>query len=381
MTKVVFCYPLANGYITACWRALACQAGIDLSIVSFSSRKEDNIGFPSRIMEGLDHHPLIPEDKENPGKVAALIENLNPDVLFISGWHYRSYRALYSNRRLAHVPIVLLMDNPFRGDLRQFVGKYVLSRILQRVSFLFVTGERSHQLARYWGVPREKIVRGCVSVDYAVLTALCDERAERGAWPRSFLFVGRYVEEKALDVLVNAYRIYRDECQDPWSLRCAGTGPYAHLLKTVSGIEDLGFMDPEDLRACWLDAGCFVISSRFDPWPLVIVEACAAGLPVIATDVCGSTVENVRHLFNGYIASTADARQIADGMAHIHARYAELPEMGHRSRHFAAAYSADMWAERVMEMLRRIKLGRGSCSPNVHAGMVASGKLKMDVSR
>lgn len=359
-TKVVFCYPLVNGYIAACWRALASDAGIDLSIISFSSQKKDNIGFTADVMHGLDHRLLEPDDKNDAKKVARLVEEMDPDMLFVSGWRYRAFRKLYSNRALAKVPIGMLMDNQFRGDLRQFAGRYLLSRILRRISILFVTGERSHQLARYWAVPEEKIVRGCVSVDYGSLSPLLAQRIESGAWPKSFLYVGRYVREKALDVLVEAYKIYRDESPDPWPLRCAGTGPDAALLKGMPGIEDLGFVPPDKLGTHWANAGCLVLASRFDPWPLVVVEAAAAGLPIIATDTCGSTVENVRHLFNGYIAAKSDARQIADGMKYLHAHHADLPEMGHSSQQFAAAYSAEMWAERVRAMLVRAAAGKGA---------------------
>lgn len=350
-TKVVFCYPIVNGYIAACWRELASDPRIDLSIISFASQKTDSVGFHTSIMCGLDHHLLEPKSKRDPKKVARLVEELNPDMLFVSGWAYPAFRKLYLDSALAKVPIAMLMDNQFRGDLRQMAGRYLLHRVLRRINCLFVTGERSHQLARYWAVPEEKIVRGCVSVDYASLSPLLAQRIENGIWPKSFLYVGRYVREKSLDVLVEAYKIYRDECLDPWPLRCAGMGPESDLLKAVPGIEDLGFVAPEQLGRHWVNAGCFVLASRFDPWPLVVVEAGAAGLPIIATDICGSTVENVHHLFNGYIAPTSDARQIANGMKYMHTHHSSLLDMGRSSQQFAAAYSAEIWAKRVKEII------------------------------
>lgn len=351
MTKIVFCYPIVNGYIAACWRALAKQDGVDLSVVSFAPDKKDNVAFSSDVMKGLDHHVVPAEQRTNADEVAALVRSLKPDALFVSGWHNAAFRKLYTDRMLADVPIALVMDNPFRGDLRQFIGRHVLARLLRRVRYLFVTGERAHQLGRYWNVPREKIVRGCVSVDYSALAPQLERRLADGAWPKSFLFVGRYVPEKALDALVEGYRLYRREHEDPWPLKCAGTGPDAALLQGEPGIEDLGFVDPELLQVHWKEAGCFVITSRFDPWPLVVVEACAAGLPVVATDACGSTVENVRDLHNGFIAPEPDPGHVAAALSKAHLHHSDLPAMGRRSQQFAEAYSAEAWCTRAMEMV------------------------------
>ena len=51
-------------------------------------------------------------------------------------------------------------------------------------------------------------------VDYASLSPLYQRRVEQpGGWPRQFLFVGRYVEDKAIDVLIEAYAQYRAACE------------------------------------------------------------------------------------------------------------------------------------------------------------------------
>ena len=47
-------------------------------------------------------------------------------------------------------------------------------------------------------------------------------------------------------------------------------------------------------------AGCFVLTSIFEPWGLVIQEAAASGLPIIATDICGAAPHLVINNYNGY---------------------------------------------------------------------------------
>ena len=102
----------------------------------------------------------------------------------------------------------------------------------------------------------------------------------------------------------------------------------------------------------WAEAGVFVLPSRFDPWPLALVEAAAAGLPVICSDACGSAVEIVRSGYNGVRVADENTEALASALARIHDTHDALPEWGRRAQQFAMPYSAEQWAERWARMLR-----------------------------
>lgn len=362
--RVVFCYPLVNPYMAACWRELAQQPSIDLFVIGFQSGSTDMVAFTSDIMNGVPSRLLAGNERSDPYLTADLVAEYCPDVLFISGWSEPPFKNLYFDKRLINIPKILMMDNQLRRDFRQLVGSIILKPLLNRVDRVFVTGERSWQFARYLGISESRIYRGVVSVDYRSLSSIYDERiANLSRWPKTFFFAGRYHERKALDVLVDAYVRYRSNHADPWQLITAGMGPMAHILSDVEGVRDLGFVHPGEMRKCWREAGVFVIPSRFDAWPLVIVEAAATGLPVIATESCGSTVENVRHLFNGYLVPTGDATRLANALAWMHDNYERLPTFGARSRQLAAAYGTDIWVDRVVEIIGSLT----GCYPLVKA--------------
>jgi len=101
----------------------------------------------------------------------------------------------------------------------------------------------------------------------------------------------------------------------------------------------------------WRNAGAFILPSRFDPWPLALVEAAAAGLPIVCTDVCGSAVEVIRSYYNGLIIPSENPEALAKALLIIHERYEELPIWGKRSQELAAAYAADIWATRWRELV------------------------------
>lgn len=353
--RVVVCYTLVNGYMAACWRELAQRDDIELFVIGFASGRSDLVAFPADIMDGVPSLLLTEEERANPEIIGRVIVDAKPNILFISGWFHKGYRKLFSNPRLRDTRIVLMMDNQFRGDWRQFFGRFVLRRLMRRVSCVFVTGDRSFQFARYMGIDSRRIQKGVVSVDHKSLSSLFDERLTRpGGWPKSFLFVGRYHERKGIDILVEGYRLYRERVTDPWPLRTAGMGPLAAILAHKNGIQDLGFVAPSAMREVWRDAGAFVLPSRYDAWPLVNVEAAAAGLPVVCTDVCGSSVETVSHRYTGLVIPSEDPGALANALLWIHRHYKDLPEMGRRGRELAGAYSAQVWADRVEEIVHSI---------------------------
>jgi glycosyltransferase involved in cell wall biosynthesis len=129
-------------------------------------------------------------------------------------------------------------------------------------------------------------------------------------------------------------------------------GPLAADLDGIAGVTDLGFVQPNEMPARWQAAGAFVIPSLFDPWPLALVEAASAGLPIIASEACGSSVEVLRQDFNGLRVPTGDARALAAAMLTMHHRQKDLPLWGERARGLAAPYSAETWSQRWEGHLR-----------------------------
>jgi glycosyltransferase involved in cell wall biosynthesis len=143
---------------------------------------------------------------------------------------------------------------------------------------------------------------------------------------------------------MKGYGAYRDSVVYPWPLDCCGMGPLASMLAGREGVTDSGFVQPAEMKRHWRKAGAFVIPSRFDPWPLALVEAAASGLPVIASDACGSADEVLRRGSSGLVVPAGSARALAVAMAAIQQRHGELPAWGNRSRAFAAPFSAETWA-------------------------------------
>ena len=215
----------------------------------------------------------------------------------------------------AAIPKLFAFDMTFAFTPRKLLAPLVLHRYLRRFEGAVVTGERSALYARYLGFASSRIERGLIGLDTEPFAAACERRSRLAAPPRQFLYVGRLTREKRIDLLVEAYRRYRSRVTEPWGLTCCGTGPDARLLEHEAGITVCGFVQPDEMPEIHACHGVLVVASDYDPWPLVIVEAVASGLPVICTDACGSHVELVRHGFNGRVCGTGDAEGLSQAMA------------------------------------------------------------------
>ena len=342
--KVVFCWSGMSGYMAACWRALAQTRGMDLSLLvlwwSMPWSDDTTNGLP-------DFRRINQEESLNSSLVERLVVERNPDVVVICGWAWPSFVRLPFSKRLRNVRFVMGIDTPWRGQWRQKLARLRIGRLVDRMDAVFVASERAWQYARHLGVPEAKIHRGVYGVDYAAFRPACDQRlALEGGWPQRFLFVGRYDDEKGIDVLLESYKRYCSMVSNPWPLTCCGSGPWAERIAQAEGVQDLGFVQPADLTAVFAKHGVFVLASRYEPWGVVIAEAAAAGLPVICTESCGASIDLVRSLYNGMTVATGDTHGLARAMLWMHENHARLPEMGLRSQQRASAYSAEVWAER-----------------------------------
>jgi len=145
--------------------------------------------------------------------------------------------------------------------------------------------------------------------------------------------VGRLVPVKAYDVLIDAFALAASRVSG-LSLQIVGDGPLLNVLREkvrVAGLDDrVSFAgavpDPERLLA---DADLFVMSSMSEGLPVAVLEAMAAGLPVIATRVGG--VPEVLSSREGWLCEPGRADSLAEVMVQA-ANAPSLAAMGAAGR-------------------------------------------------
>ena len=351
--NLTYCWAGPSAYLAACLAELSRRTDVNARLLTFGP--DDDAPYDMDMLSA-DHCHILPARQRRDYRVVRdWVVGTKPDVVVFSGWSIPPFVRLTTDPALAPTKFVLASDAPLRFDFRQWIATLKIGGLLRRVDAVIVPGERGFQLMRYWRVPGEKITRLCYGIDFDAFAGPAAERWSAGcAWPKRFLFAGRYVPIKGIDTLTAAYEMYREAVDDPWPLTTCGTGPLKHLLAGVPGVEDRGFVQPAGLPEVFAEAGVFVLPSRLDPWGQVIVEAAAAGLPIICTQACGAAAENVRDYHNGLLVPAEAPRALARAMAWMHEHYGDLPRMGRESQHLASAYSAERWADNQIALARRL---------------------------
>jgi glycosyltransferase involved in cell wall biosynthesis len=96
----------------------------------------------------------------------------------------------------------------------------------------------------------------------------------------------------------------------------------------------------------------FVFPSRWDGWGMVLPEALAAGLPVIATDQIISAHEFIKDGANGFIVPAENPQALAEKMEYFIHHREEIAEMGAAARQTVKDYLPERGAERLVNFLK-----------------------------
>ncbi len=139
----------------------------------------------------------------------------------------------------------------------------------------------------------------------------------------NLLFVGRVVWQKGLDVLLEALAGLPPDLRNGLSLTIVGDGPAREALNAQAARLGLsgcvvfqGWLGREELPMAYRAADVFVFPSRDEGMPNVVLEAMAAGLPVVATRIAGSR-DLVVEGETGVMVASEDAPALSAALAQL----------------------------------------------------------------
>ncbi len=351
------------GSIDACLRALH-QLGNDLLVVRPATIPDTSYEHSSFCEYATD---VVWREAPKRADLIRRVSDFDPHVVLMGSWTKpASYRAVLKAQR-PPVQRVLYMDSQWLGTPRQWLAR-ALHRVYLDPLFdcVMVPGDRAEGFARRLGFKAEQVIRGFYTADTTIFDAAPRAGAELVA-NRSFLFVGRLVPEKGVDVLAAAYRQYRERADDPWDLHVVGTGPQRVMVEHFPGVTMHGFIQPRELATAMEGSSCLVLPSRFDPHPLVVHEAALSSLPLLVTDVSGSHPTLVQDGYNGWVIASESVESLRDAMLRISTAGPErLEQMSQISKALSARFSTPGWARNVHEeFLRRTGAATSRQSPSM----------------
>lgn len=139
---------------------------------------------------------------------------------------------------------------------------------------------------------------------------------------RYLMYSGRLVQAKRVDLLIDAFVKIADQ-RPSWDLVIAGDGVLheqlrCHVPKEVeTRVHWLGFLSQERLKLAYHACDVLVLPSDQEPWALVVQEAMAAGLAIVASDAVGAARDLIQDQISGRIFETGNINDLINSLLDV----------------------------------------------------------------
>lgn len=160
---------------------------------------------------------------------------------------------------------------------------------------------------------------------------------------RVVLSVGRLSRQKGFDLLLQAWSL--TSCRkDGWELHIVGDGEereaISDLIASMGAGSNVTLHPPtSDISAHYRNASIYVMASRFEGMPLVLIEAMAHGLPAVSFDCPTGPAEIIRDGASGLIVAPGDVKALAGAIDRLASSPATLHEMSATALSDSRGYS------------------------------------------
>jgi len=290
---------------------------------------------------------------EEYAKLRELVATARPRVINTHG--YRSdLMGIFLARNLG-LPVVSTVHGFLGGRARNRINETLQLLVLRWADAVIAVSPTLPRRLSTWGIPQAKI--HVVQNGLAPLESTSSRADSRRALGLANTvkvagWIGRLSREKGADVAIDAIA----QCGDSWELSIVGTGPERERLhdqiKNLS-IEDRVTLHGEIPNAAALMSAfdAFVLSSRTEGTPIVLLEAMASGVPIIATSVGG--VPDVITSDEAVLVPAETPDQIAAALMQISrdpASASRRAEAGRRR--LEAGFTLGAWIARVESVYR-----------------------------
>ncbi len=297
-----------------------------------------------------------------------------PDVVGVVGYARPESMAAIRWSRRANRPAILLSESQEIDHPRTWWKEAIKRPRVKACSAALVGGPRHRDYLVQLGMPPSRIALGYNAVDNAAFTRWASEARARpdsrsGLPTRPyFIAVSRFVPEKNLVGLVEAYTQYRAQAgsAEAWDLVLCGGGPGAGPIHDAIAASNCphsihcpGFLQGEDLARWLAGASSFVHPSRMEPWGLVVNEAAAVGLPLLVSDRAGCVETFVPEpafdpsLLTGRRFDPADRDDLTTALAWMAAASAtDRQMMGANAARIVGEWGPERFANGMLEAIR-----------------------------
>lgn len=276
------------------------------------------------------------------------LRRFRPDVVAVGGWNQPAFWQALAYTMARRIPLLVWVESTARDSRSQALPFELAKRALIRAAAGFlVPGRASLDYLRTLGVEDDRIAVAPNAVDAEIFGAAAGPREGVTC---TFLYVGRLDAEKGLDGLLRAFE------RVPGELVIVGGGTEETALRAQASerVRFIGRLDRDNVVPHYAAADVFVLPSHSEPWGMVLNEAAAAGLPLVATEGVGAAHDLIEDGVNGFRIPVADERALSAAMQRLADDRAFRAAAGRHSRELVRTFTPEAWARGVAGLARAV---------------------------
>lgn len=267
-------------------------------------------------------------DVRKGGRILDYLQSRRVEATICQGYDSAAFVRVLLGCRARGIAVFLRGDSNVVDDdqnprWKRWLKGAFLRPLLRRVTGVMPMGSAGMAYYLRYGARPDRAWLVPVEPDYDAIRAVSEDevrtfRERRGFRQsrRRLLFAARMARVKRPDLAIEGFRTIAERRPD-WDLVLAGDGPLRRELE--AGVPDtirsrvrfLGFVDVQEMRALYRACDALVLPSDREPWALVVNEALAAGVPVVASDVVGAARDLVVAGENGAIFRRGDVADLS----------------------------------------------------------------------
>lgn len=242
--------------------------------------------------------------------------------------------------------------------IKRFFEKYWMNQLLKKVKKLERFIVLSEEDARNWHELDN------VHVISNPLPQLYSQRASLDA--KKVVACGRYVYQKGFDLLIDAWKPVHAKHPD-WQLDVYGKGerePYQKQVEQLNLTSSLHLnKETTDIESKYAESSIFVLSSRFEGFGMVLIEAMNCGVPCVSFACpCGPS-DIINDGVDGLLVEAGNVEQLAEKICWMMEHETERKEMGSKALAASERYSLSAIMNKWVELFHLVQ-GNDGVSPS-----------------
>lgn len=238
---------------------------------------------------------------------------LNPDKIIFTGWDNIDLviNAFLSKKRRN---CVISESSIFESDTHGLKAR-LKKIILKRFATALPSGKPHEELLLKLGFQGKMIITGSVGINNPI-----DHIDRQKNHPPKYLYIGRLIDIKNVRMMVEVFNFINRP------LTIVGDGPLREELEKSShpNVKFYGFASRDEVKRLLGEHDCLVLPSKREPWGLVVEEALMSGMPVLASNKVGSSVDLIKEYDSGVLFDPYDKEDFIKGVEQIENNYSQL---------------------------------------------------------